>query len=92
MKVEALDENITVQRPGIRAEGPYDPPLAWRPRIDLGRTLGKNLSDGLVKPMQELAKSVTETSSKVCKPKTYDEAVNDLINRNRWREAINKEL
>lgn len=40
----------------IRVEGAYNPPLAQRPRIDLGRTLGKNLSDGLVRPMQEYVK------------------------------------
>ena len=42
--------------------------------------------------MRELAKSVTETNSKVHEPKTYDEAFNNPINGNRWREAINKEL
>lgn len=31
-------------------KGAYDPPLVQRPKTDLGRTLGKNCSDGLVKP------------------------------------------
>lgn len=42
--------------------------------------------------MQELAKSITETSSKVHISKTYNEAVNDLINRNKWQKAIDKEF
>ena len=92
MEVEALDENLTVGRLGMRVEGPHDPPLARRPKTDLGGTSGENTSDGLVRPAQELAKSVTETSSKVREPKTYDEAINDPIKGNRWREAINEEL
>ena len=35
---------------------------------------------------------MTETSSKVREPKTYDEAINDPIHGNRWREAIDEEL
>lgn len=48
--------------------------------------------EGLVRPAQEFAKSVTETSSKVREPKTYDKAINDPISGNRWREAIDEEL
>lgn len=92
MEIKALDENLTVRWPGIKAESSYKPLLAQKPRIDLDKISDKNSSDELVKPTQELAKLVTEIISKVCKPKTYDEAVNDLINGNRWREAINKEL
>lgn len=33
--------------------------------------------------MQEIAKSVIETSNKVYKPKTYNKVVNNLINRNK---------
>ena len=76
----------------IRVEGVQDPPLARRPRTDLDSTLGKNPSDGLVRPAQELAKSGTEISSKVCEPKTYDEGVNNLINGNSWQKAIDEEL
>ena len=106
VKVEALNENSTIEQPRIRAErlhdpawqtrirakSAHDPPLARRPRTDPGGTSSKNLSDGLVRPAQKLAKSVTETSSKVREPKTYDEAVNGLINRNRWQKAIDEEL
>lgn len=63
-----------------------------RPKIDLDRTSGKNFLDELVKPTQKLAKLVTKTSSKMYKPKTYDEAVNDLINGNKRQETINKKF
>lgn len=54
---------------------------------------GKNsLRDGIVRLVYKFAKSVTETSHKVREPKTYDEAINDPIYGNRWREGINKEL
>lgn len=39
-------------------------PLYSKPKTDLGRTSGKNLSDGFVRLARELAKSVAETSSK----------------------------
>ena len=106
VEVEALNENPTIEQlqiraeglhnlagqTRIRAEGAHNPPLAQRPRTDLGGTSGKNPSDGLVRPAQELAKSVTETSSKVREPKTYNEAVNNPINGNRWQEIIDEEL
>ena len=106
MEVKALNENPTIEQPRMRAEGfhnparqtrirakdAHDPPLARRPRTDPGGTSGGNPLDGLVRPAQELAKSVTETSSKVREPKTYNEAVIDPINRNRWQEAIEEEL
>ena len=57
----------------------YDP----KSRIDLGGTSGKNPADGLVRPMQELAKSVTETNSKMREPKIYVEAINNLVHGNR---------
>ena len=67
--------------------------LAHKPRTDQGRTSGKNPpTEGLVRPAQEFAKSVTETSSKVREPKTYDEVINDPIHGNRWREAVDEEL
>ena len=97
MEVEALNEKPIIEQlriraeglhnpdrdTRIRAEGAHNPPLARKPRIDLGTASGKNLSDGLVRPAQELAKSVTETSSKLCKPKTYNEFINNPINRNK---------
>lgn len=62
-------------------------------KTDLGGTLGKNLlRNRLVRLARKFAKSVTETSSKVQKPKTYDKAINDPIYRNRWYEAIDKKL
>lgn len=63
------------------------------PKLNLGGILGKNsLTEGLGKSMQEFAKSVTETSSKVRESKTYNETINDYVNKNKWQEAINKEL
>ena len=45
-------------------------------------TLGKN-PEGLIRPTYELAKSVTETSSKMWELKTYDEAISKLVHGNR---------
>lgn len=53
-----------------------------KPRIDQGGIIGKSLVR-LVRPMHKFAKLVTKTSSKVCEPKTYNEAVNDPILGNR---------
>ena len=61
-------------------------------RTNLGEISGKNPADGLVRPVRELAKSVTETNSKVQEPKTYDETINDPVHGNRWRKAIDEEL
>lgn len=52
-------------------------------KIDLGRILGKNSWDGLVRPIWELAKLVTETSSKREEPKIYNEIINNFIYGNR---------
>ena len=46
------------------------------PRTNLG-------TGSSIKPVCKLAKSLTETSSKVHKSKTYDEAIDNLIYRNR---------
>ena len=69
------------------------PPCNPKPRTNLGGISGKNsLGDGLVRLVYKFAKSVTETSSKVPEPKTYDEAINDPIHGNRWHEAADEEL
>lgn len=67
----------------MRTKGIHDPELAQRLRINLDETLGKNSLNKLVKPIQKLAKSIIEISSKVHKPKTYNEAVNNPINANK---------
>lgn len=55
-----------------------------KPRDDLSKTSSKNsLGDGLVRPMYEFAKSVTEISSKMQEPKIYNKAINNLIYGNR---------
>ena len=83
-----MNDNVSI----IRTEVPHDR-LAQKPRIDLGRTSGKNPpTKRLVRFVREFAKSVTKTSSKVQKPKTYDETINNSIYKNKWRETFNKEL
>lgn len=42
--------------------------------------------------IEEVAISITESSSKIYEPTSYDEAVNDPIHGRRWREAIKEEL
>lgn len=97
IKVEALNKNPIIEQSRIKAENfyypagqirirakdDYDPPLAQRPRTDLGKTSGGNPSYTLVRPVQVLIKLITETSSKVCESKTFDETVNNSINRNK---------
>lgn len=97
MKVEILNEKPTIKQPKmiaegfhnsigqtkIRAENAYNLLLKQKPRIDLGGTSGKNSFDKLVRPTQKLVKLITETSNKVHKFKTYDEIINNQINRNR---------
>lgn len=46
-------------------------------------------SQGKVK---EVAMSMTKFSSKISKPISYNEAVNDLIHGRRWQEAIEDKL
>ena len=53
-----------------------------KPKTDLSRTSGNNPTDGFIKPMQELTKSVTSTSSKVQELKTYEKAINDPVHGN----------
>lgn len=48
-----------------KAKYSHNPLVIQKPRTDPGGTSGKNPSDELVKPGQEVAKSVIETSSKV---------------------------
>lgn len=42
--------------------------------------------------VEEVAMSMTESSSKIHEPTSYDEAVNDPIHGRSWREAIEDEL
>lgn len=62
-------------------------------KTDLDRISGENLlENSVIRPTYKFAKLVPKTSSKVWEPKTYNEALNDLIHRNRWRKAIDEEL
>ena len=86
-----LEESLAAERHLQTGVGNSHDSLIQRPKTDWGGTSGKSPSR-LVRPAQELAKSVTETNSKVREPKTYNEAVTNPINGNRWREAIDEEL
>lgn len=64
-------------------------------RSDLDRTSGKNslVKEELVNPVYyKIAKSVIETNSKVCKPKTYNKIINNLIYGNKWCGAVDQKL
>lgn len=77
---------------GIRVEGLHNPSLAQRLKTNLGRTSDKNPSDRLIRLAWELAKLITKTNSKMHKSKTYNKAINNPINRNKWQEFIDEEL
>ena len=86
--IEKETVQAIMQTERMRIHPPCDP----KPRTDLGGISGKKpLGDGLVRPVYKFAKLVTKTSSQVHEPKTYDEAINDPIHGNRWREAVDKE-
>lgn len=53
-------------------------------RSYLDKRSSKNALDGLVNLIQKFTKLISEISSKMHKPKTYNEAVNNIISRNRW--------
>lgn len=58
-------------------------PCNLKLRTDLDGTSSKNLLEkGLVRHAYKFAKSVTETSSKMHEPKTYNEVINDSIHGN----------
>lgn len=61
-------------------------------RSNQDRILGKNLLSGIVRPTQELAKFVTETSNKVPELKIYNNVINDPLHRNKWQKTIDEEL
>lgn len=87
-----LDKNSAIEgRPEMRVEKPQDLLIQSRPKTDRGGTTGES-PRRLVRPTRKLTKLVTETSSKVREPKTYDEAIDDPIYRNKWRKAIDEEL
>lgn len=76
----------------MRNECSYNLLLTQRPKTNLGETLGKNFLNRLVEHAQELAKSVTEMSSKIQVSKNNNETINDSLHDNRWREAIDEKL
>lgn len=75
-------ERFSIEKPRVRAESSHYLLITQKSQIDLSRTSGKNPSEGLVRPVQEFAKAITKTSSKVCKSKTYDK-ISKLLYGNR---------
>lgn len=76
----------------IKTENAHNLLLTQRLKVNLGRKLGKNLLDKLVRLIQKLVKLVIETISKVHKLKIYNKAINNLINKNKWQKVIDKEF
>lgn len=76
----------------MSAKDTHDLLLVKRLKIDLNRTSNKNPLEELVKPMQEFAKLVIKTNSKIHKPKTNNKAINNTIYRNKLQKAIDKKL
>lgn len=55
--------------------------------------LRTNLGTGSsIKSIRKLAKTLTETSNKMHKPKTYNKTIDNLIYRNKWYKVIYKKL
>lgn len=81
---------IKTQSYQIRTEDSED--QISMPTIDqLGRTISES-SKRLMRFMYKFAKSVKDTNSKVHEFLTYNETINDLVYRTRWREVINEKL
>lgn len=59
--------------------------IQMRSRTDLSTSVG-------VRPVHKLAKYARESSNKMHKLETYNEAIDNLIYENGWRKAIQKEL
>lgn len=51
-----------------------------------------SLREPTLQTTQEQAMSITESSSKILEPQSYDKVINDPIHGRRWREAIEDEL
>ena len=91
-----LDETLSLKRKAPAGE----PRPRGRPRkiISTEATiLLKNdrptvAEEALNEGQTETAMSITECSSKIHKPTSYNEAINDAIHGRRWREAIEEEL
>lgn len=77
----------------MRTENPHNQSKE-RPRTDIDGISNKNLlAKELVRSMHEFIKSVTEINNKVLKPKTYyNEAINNLIYKNRSQKVIDQKL
>lgn len=64
-----------------------------KPKTDLDEISNKNpLREKLIRLIYKFVKLVTKISSKMRKPKTYNEIINNLIYGNRWCEIVDEEL
>lgn len=83
IEVKIFGERFSIKKPRIKAKSFHNPPIAQKPRIDLGETSEEKPSEGLVRHTQEVPKSVTEINSKVRKLKTYNKAINNSVHGNK---------
>ncbi len=67
-------------------------PTTWEPTPGEPTTWETRLGKDQSEDLEEVAMSMTESSSKIHKPTLYDEAVNNPIHGRCWREAIENEL
>lgn len=87
----------------MRTNPPFD--LKWirtnslfnlKPRIDLGKTSGKNplIGDGLIIVVSyKIGKLVIQTSKKVWEQQTYNKTIiNAIHSGNKWQKVVDKEL
>ena len=58
----------------------------------LHKKLGPSFTHNDMHLKKEAAMSITETSSKVYVPKTFDKVIADPIHGIRWQQAIKKEM
>ena len=58
----------------------------------MNKKLGPSSAHNDMYLTKKIAMSITETSSKIYEPKSYDEAIADLIHGTRWRQAIKEEI
>lgn len=81
IRTKGSEDLIGQQKMSTKAT--HDLLLVRKPRPDLDKILGENPLERSVRPMWEFAKLLTETSSKLPKPQTYDETINNTIHGNK---------
>lgn len=85
--IQALNENL------MRTKDIHNLLVPQKQKTDLGGISGKNFPvDRLVKLVCKFAKLIIKTNSKMRELKTYDEAINNLVHKNKWQKAIDEEF